>query len=86
MNVILVRERRELLEKLESDRQKRMRQDKAEKSERTSADALLSRKKSHTAEKVMISYDTKGTMNKNEEFEQALETLRNKNAEKGSFF
>ena len=49
-----------------------------EKSE-LSADALLSRKIQKKSDKILVSYDEEGKMNSNEEFDKALDNLKNKN-------
>ena len=74
----LCRERRELLEKLEAQRLQRMKKGPNEKSE-LSADALLSRKVQKKSDKILVSYDEDGKMNTNEEFDKALDNLKNKN-------
>lgn len=73
-----IRERRELLEKMEAQRLERMKKGTEEKREQ-SADALLSRKVQQKSEKVLVSYNEKGKMNKNDEFDEALNRLKNKN-------
>ena len=62
-----------------------MRKGTEEKTE-VSADALLERKVKQKTEKTLISYDTAGQMNKNEEFDKALVELKNKNKQNGRIF
>ena len=70
------------MEKLETQRVQRMKKGPDETSDH-SADALLTRKVKRKSDKVLISYDEEGKMNKNEEFEKALDSLKNKN--RGTF-
>ena len=70
------------MEKLETQRVQRMKKGPDETSDH-SADALLTRKVKQKSDKVLISYDEEGKMNKNEEFEKALDSLKNKN--RGTF-
>ena len=55
-----------------------MRKD-AKESTDSSADALLSQKIKKKSEKVHISYDETGKMNKNKSFEKALNQLKTRN-------
>ena len=66
------------MEKLEAQRLLRMKKGPNEKSE-LSADALLSRKIQKKSDKILVSYDEEGKMNSNEEFDKALDNLKNKN-------
>ncbi|KAL5261013.1 hypothetical protein ACHWQZ_G006908 [Mnemiopsis leidyi] len=79
----LAKERRELLEKLEAQRLQRMKKGPNDKSE-LSADALLSRKVQKKSDKILVSYDEDGKMNTNEDFDKALDNLKNKNREEDS--
>lgn len=71
------------MESLESQRLERMKQGGDETNTQLSADALLSRKLQRKSDKVLISYDKSGKMNKNQEFDKALEMLKNKNRGNG---
>ena len=63
---------------MEAQRLQRMKKGPEETSEH-SADALLSRKVRQKSEKVLVSYDNEGKMNSNDEFDKALDSLKNKN-------